>query len=317
MRGVDASQAAGPGISGLDWPLVTTVAGSYPTSGLPPRRAIQRAVEDQIAAGIDVTSDGQSRADMIATFAQHIPGFALAPDGVWEITDALDLPAGPITVPDYVFAREVAQGRAEVKGIVTGPITLALSARIARSAPYTGTDDPALLTRLAEILEREVAALVASGARIVQVDEPLLPRALAGHLPPESANDALRSLAAVPAVPMLHVCGDIRAHATELTLLSFAVLSIENSATPNLPAFDPEEVEMAEVRLAVGCVDTSMAEVEDEEVVRQRVATAADVIGLERVWIAPDCGLRLLPADVAREKLQTLVRATQSVRAAI
>ncbi|HZU75902.1 MAG TPA: methionine synthase, partial [Dehalococcoidia bacterium] len=44
--------------------MVTTVVGSYPVDGLPPRRAIQRAVEDQIAAGIDLISDGQVRGDM-------------------------------------------------------------------------------------------------------------------------------------------------------------------------------------------------------------------------------------------------------------
>lgn len=304
-------------LAGLDWPLITTIAGSYPSGGLPPRRAIQRAVEDQIAAGVDLISDGQVRADMISTFAQHIPGFAPSSGGGWEITDALDLPAGPITVPDFVFAREVAQGRAEVKGIVTGPITLALSARIARSAPYIGPDDPALLARLAEILEHEVAALVASGARVVQVDEPLLPRALAGFLAPEAANDALRSLAAVPPVPMLHVCGDIRAHATELTLLSFAVLSIENSATPNLPAFDADEVEMADVRLAVGCIDSQLQEVESEATVQRRIERAIEALGPGRVWVAPDCGLRLLPAEVARAKLRAMVHATRTVRATL
>lgn len=319
MRGSNGGdwQAAETGLAGLDWPLITTVAGSYPSGGLPPRRAIQRAVEDQITAGIDVISDGQGRADMITAFAQHIPGFALAADGRWEITDALDLPAGPITVADFVFAREVAAGRAEVKGIVTGPVTLALSARIARTAPYLGPDDPVLLARLAEILEREVAALVASGARIVQVDEPLLPRALAGSLPPEVAYDALRSLAAVPPVPMLHVCGDIAAYATELTLLSFAVLSIENSGIANLAAFDADEIEMADIRLAVGCVDTQRATVEPEETIQARIEQAARTLGEDRVWVAPDCGLRQLPVEVALEKLRTMVRATRSARAAL
>ncbi|HLY32463.1 MAG TPA: hypothetical protein VKQ36_15670, partial [Ktedonobacterales bacterium] len=79
----------------LSLPLLTTVVGSYPTDGLPPRRAIQRAVEDQIAAGIDLISDGQVRGDMIAIFARAIPGFALASDGAWEVTDALDIPAEP------------------------------------------------------------------------------------------------------------------------------------------------------------------------------------------------------------------------------
>ena len=42
-------------------PLLTSVVGSYPTDELPARRAIERAVEDQLLAGVDVISDGQPR----------------------------------------------------------------------------------------------------------------------------------------------------------------------------------------------------------------------------------------------------------------
>src|SRR5215468_8135663 len=101
-------------------PLLTTVVGSYPTGGLPPRRAIQRAVTDQLAAGIDLISDGQPRGDMLSIFAEQIPGLRRASDGAWEVIAALDAPATPITVPDFVFACELAGDRAEVKGIVTG-----------------------------------------------------------------------------------------------------------------------------------------------------------------------------------------------------
>src|SRR2546422_227637 len=84
------ARSAMPDLEGL--PLVTTVAGSYPVDGLPPRRAIQRAVEDQLVAGIDVISDGQARGDMISVFARAIPGLRQAHDGVWEVESALDLP---------------------------------------------------------------------------------------------------------------------------------------------------------------------------------------------------------------------------------
>lgn len=133
-------------------PLLTTVAGSYPIGDLPPRRAIQRAIEDQVEAGIELVSDGQPRDDMISLFARNIPGMRQALDGVWEVEDALDLPAGPVTVQDFIFARELAGTRAEVKGIVTGPIALALACRVLGSSPYAGPDDPALVLRLAEIL---------------------------------------------------------------------------------------------------------------------------------------------------------------------
>lgn len=296
-------------------PLVTTVAGSYPPGGLPPRRAIQRAVEDQIAAGVDLISDGQMRGDMIATFASRIPGFRLADDGVWEIEAALDAPAEPITVADYAFARGLAGGRAEVKGIVTGPLTLALSCRVAPSAPYSAPDDPALLLRLAELQGREVAALVAAGARVVQVDEPMLGTALGRRISPELAYDALRALAAFPRMPALHACGDIRDIAQELLILPFAVLDIENTRIPNLAAMDPDELEFATVRVSAGCIDTQSDEIEPVETIRERIQAAASILPPERLWVSPDCGLRPLPREVAREKLARMVAAARDVRA--
>lgn len=296
-------------------PLLTTVAGSYPSGGLPPRRAIQRAVEDQIAAGIDLISDGQMRGDMIATFASRIPGFRLADDGTWEVEAALDAPAEPITATDYAFARGLAAGRAAVKGIVTGPITLALSCRVTPSAPYSAPDDPALLVRLAELQAREVAALVAAGAQVVQVDEPALGTSLGRRVSPELVYDALRALAALPAVPVLHACGDIRDIAQELLILPFAVLHIENTCVSNLAALDPDELEFATSLISVGCVDTTSEEIEPVETIRQRIQAAASVLPPDRLWISPDCGLRPLPREAAREKLSRMVMAAREVRA--
>lgn len=304
-------------------PLLTTVVGSYPADDLPPRRAIARAVEDQIAAGVDLISDGQVRGDMIAVFAGRIPGLTRASDGIWEVEAALDLPDGPITVADFVLARELAAGRAAVKAVVTGPITLAAACRVLSTSPYLGPQDPSLLLRLAEILGREVAALVASGAAVVQVDEPALGTSLGTSLTGELIYDALRDLAALPRWPMLHVCGDIRAIAGELLVLPFAILDFENTAThegphepaDNLAAFDHEQVEFADVRLSVGCVDTRTPTVDALDVIRARVRRAASLVAPERLWISPDCGLRALPRDAAREKLARMVAAVRDVRA--
>ena len=62
--------------------LATTVVGSYPVvkgSGLktlfdPLKSAVETAVADQLAAGIDIISDGQVRGDMIQAFSGKLPG---------------------------------------------------------------------------------------------------------------------------------------------------------------------------------------------------------------------------------------------------
>lgn len=297
-------------------PLLTSVVGSYPTDGLPTRQAIQRAVEDQLDAGVDVISDGQPRGDIISVFAERIPGIRRAPDGVWEVEDALDFPGHPILATDFAVAREVAARRAEVKGIVTGPITLALSLRVAPEAPYNAPHDPALILRLAEILGRELAALIATGARVTQVDEPLLPLALRdGRAPLELVTDALRDFAATSMLPVLHTCGDVRDLTDSLLLLNFAVYDIENAVIPNAAAFDDEQLDFSGSKVSVGCVDTTTAEVEGVATIRERLRAAMQAIPPERLWVSPDCGLRNLPREAAREKLRHMVQATQDLRA--
>lgn len=295
--------------------LLTSVVGSYPTDGLAPRRAIERAVEDQLLAGVDVISDGQPRGDMIETFAARIPGIERRDDGAWEVVDTLDFPAMPIVAGDFTLARELAARRAEVKGIVTGPITLALSLRVAPEAPYNAPHDPRMILRLAEILGRELAALVAAGARVAQVDEPLLPRALAGLVSMELASDALREFAATATLPMLHVCGDVRDVANDLLLLNFAVYDIENSAIPNAAALDAEQLDFAGSKISAGCVSTSDAGVESVATIRERIRATMRHIPPERLWVSPDCGLRNLPREIALEKLKRMVAASQELRA--
>jgi 5-methyltetrahydropteroyltriglutamate--homocysteine methyltransferase len=297
-------------------PLLTAVVGSYPTDGLPTRRAIERAVEDQLLAGVDVISDGQPRGDMIATFAARIPGIERRDDGVWTVFDSLDVPGASILAADYALARELAARRAEVKGILTGPITLALALRVAPEAPYNAPHDPALILRLAEILGRELAALVAAGARITQVDEPLLPLALAdGRVPLELASDALREFAATSTIPVLHTCGDVRDLANDLLLLNFAVYDIENSHIANAAAFDDEQLDFSGSKVSAGCVDTASAEIETTDIIRERIRATMAHIPAERLWVSPDCGLRLLPREAALEKLKRMVAATQDLRA--
>ena len=295
--------------------LLTSVVGSYPTEELPPRRAIERAVEDQLLAGVDVISDGQPRGNMIETFAARIPGIERRDDGAWEVVDSLDFPAMPIVAGDFTLARELAARRAEVKGIVTGPITLALSLQVAPEAPYNAPHDPRMILRLAEILGRELAALVAAGARVTQVDEPLLPHALAGLVSMELASDALREFAATSMLPALHVCGDVRDVANDLLLLNFAVYDIENSAIANAAAFDAEQLDFAGSKISAGCVSTSHAEVEPVETIRERIRATVRHIPPERLWVSPDCGLRNLPRAAALEKLKRMVAASQELRA--
>jgi 5-methyltetrahydropteroyltriglutamate--homocysteine methyltransferase len=296
-------------------PLLTTAVGGYPPGDLPPKRAIQQAVEDQIAAGIDLISDGQIRADMIGLFAAGIPGYRPARDGVWELVAPPDIPAEPLVAADYLLARLLAKGRAAVKGVLTGPITLALSTRLAPGTPYDGSGDPHLILRLADILGREAAALVAAGAEIVQIDEPKLPEALQNGLEIELVEQALRDVTAIIPFSILHICADVRPIAYDLLTLPIDALNIAGGRIDTLNAFEANDLESAGIRLVYGCVDTQAPAPDDRQTIQARIERAVERWGAEHLWLSPDCGLRLHSREQAQEILGELAEAAQAVRA--
>ncbi len=298
-----------------DIPLLTTAVGSYPPGELSPKRAIQRAVEDQIAAGIDLISDGQVRADIISLFAAGIPGFRQRPDDTWQLEAAPAMPQQPLVAGDYLLARLLARGRATVKGVLTGPVTLAFSTRLAPGVPYRGSDDPELLLRLADILARETAALVAAGAEIVQIDEPLLPKAVGGGFDIDLAGQALREVTAIIPFSILHICADVRPIAYDLLSMPINALSVAGSQVDVLSAFEADDLESADIRLIYGCVDTQAPMPETREIIQQRIERAVEQVGAKRLWLSPDCGLRRYSREDAQELLANLADAAQAVRA--
>jgi 5-methyltetrahydropteroyltriglutamate--homocysteine methyltransferase len=296
-------------------PLLTTAVGSYPPDDLPPKRAIQRAVEDQIAAGIDVISDGQGRADMISLLAEGIPGFRRAPDGTWELEAPPQAPDDPIVAGDYLLARLLARGRAAVKGVLTGPVTLAFSTRLLPDSPYNSSGDPDLLLSLAEILASEAAALVAAGAEIVQIDEPMLPIVAARGFALEQAEHALREVAAIIPFSILHICGDIRPIVYDLLAMPFSALNVEGSELDALSLFDAEELEGAGMKLIYGCVNTRVPALEPCQTIQERIERAVERLGADSIWLSPDCGLRNHSRADAKAILEELAQAAQGVRA--
>ena len=296
-------------------PLLTTTVGSYPPDDLPPKRAIQRAVEDQIAAGIDLISDGQGRADMISLIAEGIPGYQRAPDGTWELGAPPQAPKDPIVAGDYLLARLLARERAAVKGVLTGPVTLAFSTRLLPDSPYNWNGDPDLLLSLAEILASEAAALVAAGAEIVQIDEPMLPIVVERGFALEDAEHALREVAAIIPFSILHVCGDMRPIIYDLLALPVSALSVEGSELDTLSLFDAEELEGAGMKLVYGCINTRAVTPDSRQMIQERIERAVERLGTEHLWLAPDCGLRQHRRADAQALLAGLAEAAQGVRA--
>ncbi len=291
--------------------LPTTVVGSYPPvegRGLRSlldrhRTALETAVADQLRAGIEIVSDGQVRADMVAAFTGQLPGVR---EG--RVIGRIGPPAHPITVEDVRYARSKAP---YVKGILTGPTTLAhalhLDTRVYR-------DKEELALDLAGVLAAEARALVWTGVCMIQIDEPILST---GAADPAAAAGAVGVVAEGLPVPVaLHACGPIEGMIDALLRYPVAILDLEFAGHPgNLEVLGTRE--LGEKRIGFGAVVSSSDEVETVETLRARVERGVEVFGPERLLIDPDCGLRMRSRETAFAKLSHMVEAVRAVRAGL
>jgi 5-methyltetrahydropteroyltriglutamate--homocysteine methyltransferase len=88
-------------------------------------------------------------------------------------------------------------------------------------------------------------------------------------------------------------------------------ISIE-TAQSNLDCSILRELPGKEILL--GVIDLSTPNVETVELVKQRVKRALPHIEAERVVLAPDCGMKYLPREVAFGKLRSMCQAARELR---
>jgi 5-methyltetrahydropteroyltriglutamate--homocysteine methyltransferase len=67
--------------------------------------------------------------------------------------------------------------------------------------------------------------------------------------------------------------------------------------------------------LAMGVVDIHTREVESVSEIKANIKKALEIVPPERLTVSPDCGLKLLPREVAYGKMENLVTAARGVEA--
>jgi 5-methyltetrahydropteroyltriglutamate--homocysteine methyltransferase len=291
--------------------LATTVVGSYPVvrgggiRGLfdPLHAAVETAVADQIAAGIDIISDGQVRGDMIGAFSGKIPGIKGQ-----EVIGKIQPASSPITVADTKYARSRAP---LVKGIVTGPSTLAHGLHI--STPmYRNKEE--LAADLAAALVPEVKALQDAGITLLQVDEPILSTGIADLVVAKDAIDLIVQSVHVPVC--MHVCGNLGNVIDEILKFNVQVFDFEFSKNPdNLDLMSRRDI--TGKMIGFGCVDSTSETVETVAEIKRRIERGVSIFGPRSMLVDPDCGLRMRSRNAAYGKLKNMCDAAKEVRLAL
>ena len=221
----------------------------------------------------------------------------------------------PVEVDDLRFLR--ASTQRPVKITLPGPFTMSQQAA---NEAYPDAAD--LAVDLAAAVNEEIRDLFAAGADVVQIDEPWL------QARPEAAREYAvgainRAVEGVEGTTALHTCFGYAHVVTdkppgysffaELGDCAVDQVAIE-SAQPRLDLSILRE--LRDKTVILGVLDLSDdAPVETPADVAGRIEAALEFIEPERLQVAPDCGMKYLPRDVAFAKLRALVDGAAQVRA--
>jgi 5-methyltetrahydropteroyltriglutamate--homocysteine methyltransferase len=282
------------------------------------------AIRDQERAGLDIITDGEMRresySNRFATALENVdidnPGTALDrsghPNPVPRVVGKVRR-KHPVEVRDVQFLR--ANTDRTIKITVPGPFTMSQQAQ---NDFYKNPAEMAL--DYAAAVNAEINDLFAAGADIVQIDEPYM------QARPDKAREyGLKAFNAaldgVKGTTAVHVCFGYA-----------AVIHVRPEGYSFLPEFAGSLVQQVSIETAqsnldcsvlkalpsktvvLGVLDLSDMAIEKPETVAARVRRALPYVSPDRLVIAPDCGLKYLPRDVAFGKMCAMVEGTKIVR---
>jgi 5-methyltetrahydropteroyltriglutamate--homocysteine methyltransferase len=199
---------------------------------------------------------------------------------------------------------------------VPGPFTMSQQAQ----NDFYRSDEEAAMDYAAAVNE-EIRDLFAAGADIVQIDEPYM------QARPEKARQyglaALnRALEGVKGTTAVHICfgyaavihvrpsgysflGELAGCNCKQVSIETAQSDLDCSVLKSLPG----------KKIILGVIDLNDMTVETPDTVASRIRRALPYVKAEDVIVAPDCGMKYLPREVAFGKLKAMVEGARIMRA--
>jgi 5-methyltetrahydropteroyltriglutamate--homocysteine methyltransferase len=340
-------------------PLRTTVVGSYPFPGwlefstahldqfgeadIEEMRtdAVIVAVHDQVAAGLDVITDGeQTRYDFNLSFygrLEGIRGNAISPRrfgppahdqrGKYEITGELNGKIGSAhglgAVAEFKRLQKIAPPGPVLKASVPGPYTL--SGRINPGGSYKNRWD--ITQALVPIVREELEKLVEAGCEEITLDEPSMSCYAHREDPRRFVKIFAETVSPVVGRCRLstHLCfGNYKARAVGLRRyaplfpaffeLPVQEIHLEMASREFAEIEIIHEIAKRGIDVAVGIIDVKSYYIETPADVADRVRLCLKHAPAERLSFAPDCGLSQTARWAARQKLTNMVSGVAIVR---
>jgi 5-methyltetrahydropteroyltriglutamate--homocysteine methyltransferase len=327
-------------------PFPTTTIGSYPqTADIRETRMklrggeisweqyeermqaeIRGVVEFQDEVGLDVLVHGEpERNDMVQYFAEQLDGYVTT-QNAWVqsygsryvrppiLFGDVSRPE-PMTVGWITYAQSLSEK--PVKGMLTGPVTMLQWSFVRDDQPRQDTCE-----QLALAIREEVADLEQAGIRVIQVDEPAIREGLPlrregwdGYLgwavySFRVATGGVRDSTQVHT----HMCysefRDIMDHVSELDA---DVLLIWH-ARSHAELLEYWRERGYEKDIAPGVWDIHSPRVPPTEEMAGMLREVAEALPPERLWVAPDCGLKTRAWPEVEASLRNMVDAARQLR---
>ena len=278
-------------------------------------RATREWIEFQNSIDTDLVVDGeQYRGDMVAFFAEELPGFEIG--GLVRsygnryyrkpiATGAVGRD-DPVTVSWWQFAQSLTDK--PVKGMLTGPYTIC---DWSFNEHYATRRD--FVLDLAKVIRDEALDLERAGARYIQIDEPAASTRI------DELDLVIEAMGIVTeplsAHTITHICyGDF--HKAYPKMLEIPVdqidLEFANSDFSLLEEFSDHPFTKF---IGLGISDVHSHEVEEVDRLVDGIRRSLKHIPPERMFVDPDCGLKTRTLDEAKAKLTNIKKAVDVVRA--
>ena len=295
--------------------------------------ALLVSLQQQLAAGIDIVSDGeQTRQHFVTTFIEHLEGVDFANRATVKIRNRYEASVptvvGAVSRPQSVFAEDAKFLRQHtdkpIKWALPGPMTMIDTL----SDQYYGSREK-LAWEFAKLLNQEAKELAAAGVDIIQFDEP------AFNVFFDEVNDwgiaALeRAIEGLKCDTAVHICYGygIKANTDwkqtlgsewrqyeaifpklQQSAIDMVSLECQNSRVP---------MELIELirgkKVMVGAIDVATHQIETPEQVAETLHKALQFVDAKNLYPCTNCGMAPLPRDVAQGKLSALAQGAKLVR---
>lgn len=297
-------------------------------------KATHAAIDDQVAAGIDIPTDGeQRRENYIHYHCRHLNGVdfenlttRVLRDGAYKT----ELPTinGKISPKgshflDHDFRVASKATKRPVKITVPGPTTI-----MDTTANEYYDSQQQLAFDLADTLNFEIRALAEAGCRYIQIDEPIFARNVEQALDyGVECLDRCFHKVHKDVVRVMHMCcgypeklDDDEYHKADRQSYFRLAEAIDYSTINQVSLEDAHRhndlrllEKFEKTSVIFGAVAIADSRIEPVEEIRERLKQALQHIDKQRLLAAPDCGLAMLGRQLAVEKLTNLCAAAKLV----